>query len=211
MIVLAFDTCLEACSAAVVAEGRLLARRYEPMARGHQERLAPMIEALMLEAGLGFAAIGRIAVTQGPGSFTGLRVGLAFARGLSFALSRPAVGVSALEALAASETGGGLCVAAIDARRDQLYLQAFFEGAPASPPEALSVDDAVARVSAIGRPLRLIGSGAALLQPAFPDAEVIARVGADPVALARLGAAAAEPEGPPEPLYLRAPDARLPV
>ena len=82
MIVLALDTCLFACSAAVVRGGELLARRIDPMARGHQERLAPLVQEVMAQAGLDFEALDRIGVTVGPGSFTGLRVGLAFAKGL---------------------------------------------------------------------------------------------------------------------------------
>ena len=103
MIVLAIDTCLFACSVAVVNDGRVLARRVEPMSRGHQERLAPLVQEAMAEAGLGFDKLDRIGVTVGPGSFTGLRVGLAFAKGLASALSIPAVGIGALEALADTE------------------------------------------------------------------------------------------------------------
>ena len=123
MIVLALDTTLAACSVAVVEDGRVLAARSEPMLRGHQERLAPLVAEAMAEAGVGFAALDRVGVTVGPGSFTGLRVGLAFAKGLSVALSIPCVGVGTLEALAASDArvGGkeGFIAAVIDARRDR--------------------------------------------------------------------------------------------
>ena len=101
MIVLALDTCLASCSVAVRDGERVLAYACEVMARGHQERLAPMAEAMMAEAGLPFSAIERIGVTVGPGSFTGLRVGVAFAKGLASALDIPAVGIGTLEALAA--------------------------------------------------------------------------------------------------------------
>jgi tRNA threonylcarbamoyladenosine biosynthesis protein TsaB len=79
VIVLGLDTCLNACSVAVVDGGRVLASASEVMARGHQERLAPMAEAVMAEVGIGFDRLQRIGVTVGPGSFTGLRVGIAFA------------------------------------------------------------------------------------------------------------------------------------
>ena len=91
MIVLALDTGLERCSAAVVDGEGVLASASEAMARGHQERLAPRVREVLAEAGVSFAAIHRIGVTVGPGSFTGLRVGLAFAKGLGFALGRPVV------------------------------------------------------------------------------------------------------------------------
>src|SRR5579872_7102287 len=112
MIVLGLDTALGACSAAVLAQGRPLAVRSEPMTRGHQERLALMVREAMEAAGLPFSSLDRVGVTVGPGSFTGLRVGLAFAKGLGLALAKPCVGVGTLEALAASAPGAGLTLAA---------------------------------------------------------------------------------------------------
>jgi tRNA threonylcarbamoyladenosine biosynthesis protein TsaB len=209
MIILGLDTCLSACSVAVADGARLLAARSEVMARGHQERLAPMAEAVMAEAGLSFAALERIGVTVGPGSFTGLRVGVAFAKGLAAALGIPAVGIGTLEALAAQ--ADGLVFAAIDARRDQLYLQAFEDGQPLMAPDALHRDTAAARLAevAAGRPLTLIGSGAALLAPMVPSARVLAAEGADARDVARL--AVGRTPTPLKPLYLRAPDAKLPA
>ena len=102
MLTLALDTCLAACSAALDRDGQTVGWISEPMARGHQERLAPMVRDLMADCGVAFGDLDRIGVTVGPGSFTGLRVGLAFAKGLALALNRPCVGVGALEALAAS-------------------------------------------------------------------------------------------------------------
>lgn len=206
MLVLALDTSLEACVAAVLADGEVLAARSEPMARGHQERLALLVKEVMSEAGVGFADLDRIGVTRGPGSFTGLRVGLAFAKGLGFALARPVAAIGTLEALVAGRPG--VSAAVIDARRDQVYMQAFADGRPLCDPEALSVDDAIARLAPFA-PSRLIGSGAVLLAPAFPTADIVPAAGADPVALARLAAGEIAPEGP-VPLYLRAPDAKLP-
>src|SRR6266403_490713 len=126
MIVLGLDTCLSSCSVAVLDGERVVASAREVMARGHQERLAPMARSVMAEAGLAFDRLERIAVTVGPGSFTGLRVGIAFAKGLALALDLPAVGIGTLEALAAETEG--LVFPAIDARRGQLYLQAFEDG-----------------------------------------------------------------------------------
>ena len=241
MLILALDTALETCSAAVVrvervpatwspvrrqgraparesgafpgsddpgkARVRVLAARSEPMARGHQERIAPLVDELAREAGIAFPELDRIGATRGPGSFTGLRVGLAFAKGLGFALGRPVVGIGTLQAIAAGVEGA--CAAVIDARRGQVYVQAFRDGEPLTPPEALTLEDAAARLAPV-RPARLVGPGAALLAPAFPEAG-LRQAGVDPVALAALAAAAPEPAAPPEPLYLRAPDAKLPA
>lgn len=210
MIVLGIDTAQPACSAAVMRDGAVLASLSEPMMRGHQERLALQVAEVMAQAGAGFDALDRIAVTVGPGSFTGLRVGMAFAKGLGLALDRPCVGVGSLHALAASEGGAGLVAAAIDAKRGQVYLQVFADGHPIMAPQALDIAAAVARLveATGGAPLILVGSGAPLLAAAAPAAVVSSRIAADPVALARLGAAASL--APARPLYLRAPDAKLP-
>ena len=209
MVVLGLDTCLAACSVAVSEDGRVLAHAREVMARGHQERLAPMAEQVMSQAGLAFAAVDRIAVTVGPGSFTGLRVGLAFAKGLAAALGIPLSGVGTLEALAAE--AGGLVFAAVDARRDQVYVQGFEDGRALMAPDALALGVAAARVAEIagGRVFTLVGSGAPLLAELSPSAVVRPSEGADARLVAKLGAAR-EP-GPARPLYLRAPDARLPA
>lgn len=203
MKILAFDTCLTACSVAVMDGEQVLASRAEPMARGHQERLAPLVQDLMGQAGLGFDQLDRIGVTVGPGSFTGLRVGLAFAKGLSAALDRPAIGIGLLEALA--EGLPGRVAAVLDAKRDQVYLQTFVGGEAQTPPRVLSLTEARAELAAFA-PSRLVGTGGDLM--ALSDVTLITADHADPVAIARL--AARKPNAPPVPLYLRAPDARLP-
>lgn len=209
MIVLGIDTCLSSCAVAVRDGETLLASAREVMARGHQERLAPMARAVMAEAGIGFDRLDRIGVTLGPGSFTGLRVGIAFAKGLAAALSLPAVGIGTLEALAAD--AGGLVFAVIDARRDQVYVQGFEDGRALMAPDALSVPTAAARIAelSMGRDFTLIGSGGPLLADLAPRARLIAGDGADAAHVARLAAARAP--GPLRPLYLRTPDAKLPA
>ncbi|WP_374575459.1 tRNA (adenosine(37)-N6)-threonylcarbamoyltransferase complex dimerization subunit type 1 TsaB [Phenylobacterium sp.] len=208
-MVLGLDTCLNACACAVVDDGRVLARAVEPMARGHQERLAPLARDVMAEAGLPFDRLDRIGVTVGPGSFTGLRVGLAFAKGLAGALDAPLVGVGALEALAAGEPEA-LAFAAIDARRGQVYLQAFRDGAALMAPDVLDLGTAAARIAEFhrGEPAVLVGSGGPLLAEVVPGARLAPGEGCDPVAVAKIAAARAPT--PVRPLYLRAPDARLP-
>src|SRR4051812_30657772 len=197
MLVLGLDTCLNACSVAVLDGETVLAHASEAMARGHQERLAPMAQAVMAEAGLPFSRLERIGATVGPGSFTGLRVGVAFAKGLASALSIPAVGVGVLEALAAETPG--LVAAVLDARRDQLYLQVFEDGAPLMAPDVLPVGTAAARLAqlAMGRPLTLVGSGAGLLADAAPGATILTPEGCDARIVARL--AAAKPPAPIRP------------
>jgi tRNA threonylcarbamoyladenosine biosynthesis protein TsaB len=209
MMILALDTCLGACSVALAADGRVLAYAREVMARGHQERLAPMVAGVLAEVGVSPGAITRVAVTVGPGSFTGLRVGIAFAKGFAQALGAETVSVGALEALAAEAPG--LACAAIDARRDQIYLQVLDDGAPLMAPDVLPVETAAARLIEItrGRPLTLVGSGAALLAEVAPRARIIAAEGCDAGLVARIAAARAP--GPLIPLYLRAPDAKLPA
>lgn len=206
MRILALDTCLPACSAAVLDGNDVLASASEPMMKGHQERLATMVREVMQAAGLGFGDLDRIGVTVGPGSFTGLRVGVAFAKGLSAALGKPCVGVGTLEALAGERPG--LTVAVVDARREQVYVQAFRDGEAMMDPQALRVTNAIAAIRALGTPETLVGSGAALLAAAFPSAAVAASQVPDPVVVARL---ATRSQMAARPIYLRAPDAKLPA
>jgi tRNA threonylcarbamoyladenosine biosynthesis protein TsaB len=208
---LVIDTALACCTAALAEDGRVTAARAEPMLRGHQERLAGMVEELMREAGADFAGLDRIGVTVGPGSFTGLRVGLAFAKGLGAALQIPVAGVESLAALADSTAPSPLTAAVIDARRDQIYAQFFRSLTPLQPAEALTVDEAVAQLINIDTsgPTRLVGPGAALLAERFPKAVVDDRVASDPAAIVRL--AALDPIRLAEPLYLRTADAKLPA
>lgn len=217
MRVLAIDTALEACSAAVLDTARagIIAHETQAMARGHAEALMPLIARVLDRADLHFDELDRIAVTTGPGSFTGLRVGISAARGIALASGKPAVGLSTLAALAAPFIAADDAlpvVSAIDARHDHVYLQVFGSGGRTLVgPRLISVRDAL-RVGSTGRP-RLVGSAARILADAWPDAEqsptsVDPRRAPDIDWVARLGAAAAETGAPPKPLYLRAPDAQ---
>jgi tRNA threonylcarbamoyladenosine biosynthesis protein TsaB len=199
-LILLIDTCLAACQVGLADSARLVASTSEPMERGHQERLAPMAAEVMARARVSFDQVRRIAVTLGPGSFTGLRVGLAFAKGLSLATGAPLVGVGTLEALAASAGVAGRVVAVIDARRDNLYWQAFNDGAPLALPAADSTDE-VARQAPKGS--RIAGPAASLFGARLPAAERIEMPAPSLEALARL-AAAAEPGHEVRPIYLRA-------
>ena len=164
-----------------------------------------MVRDVMRDAGLAFADLDRIGVTVGPGSFTGLRVGLAFAKGLALALERPCIGVGTLAALAFGLDS--VTAAVIDAGRGNLYLQIFDSGAPLMAPDILNLADAAARLIEVcgGRDLTLVGPGAHLLRDAAPDARVMTLEAPSPEAVTRL-AATARP-APATPLYLRPPDA----
>jgi tRNA threonylcarbamoyladenosine biosynthesis protein TsaB len=202
--ILVIDTCLAACQVGIVHAGRLAAGASEPMERGHQERLAPMAAEVMAGAGLGFPDIGKIAVTLGPGSFTGLRVGLSFAKGLHVATGAPLAGIGTLAALAASAVG--VAAGVIDARRGLVYFQAFEDGRPLGEPDIAPIAEAAETLRPLER-LTLVGPGAALLADALPRAEILGRAAPDLAALAGLAERAA-PAADPRPLYLRAPDAR---
>lgn len=220
MKVMVIDTALGACVAGVftgeadAAPPYALGVRAEVMAKGHQERLGGLARDAAAEAG-GFGGIDRIGVTVGPGSFTGLRVGLAFALGLGAALNRPVIGVSTLDALAASAPIGGLVAAVIDARRGQVYARLFRDGAPLGEAEALPLETARDRILAAAGDAgsTLIGSGAALLAETFPElagAALHPLPAPTPEAVAALTLAADPATSPPQPLYLRAPDATPP-
>src|SRR3954451_14833659 len=128
MLILAIDTALDACAAGILdtAQNRLIAQESLAMKRGHAEALMPLIARVMKASGIAFSALDRIAATTGPGSFTGLRVGLSAARGIALAAGKPVVGVITLTAYAApvvSESGEQPVLSAIDARHDHVYFQ----------------------------------------------------------------------------------------
>ncbi len=206
MKVLVIDTALNACTAAVFDGDRPLGVRVEPMAKGHQERIGGLVRDAVADAG-GFEGIARIGVTVGPGSFTGLRVGLAFAQGLGAALGVPVVGISTLAGLARSADGGaGTTAAVIDARRGQVYLQTFEGGVATLSSAALGLDAARETLAAADR--IWAGNGAALVTDNLAIEPLTVPT---PAALAALTIAADPAEAPPKPLYLRAPDATPPT
>jgi tRNA threonylcarbamoyladenosine biosynthesis protein TsaB len=207
LAILVIDTCLAACQVALFDGPRLIFGLSEPMERGHQERLAPMTADVMAGAGLAFADVGRIAVTAGPGSFTGLRVGLAFAKGLRLATGAPLAAIGTLEALAVSAAPDGLAAGVIDARLGLVYLQAFRDGRPLSEPDILPASEAVARLETISPGLwRVAGPGADLLAGA-DNAWTIDLVAPDLMTLGPLADAATAADDV-RPLYLRPPDAK---
>ncbi|MDP6351760.1 MAG: tRNA (adenosine(37)-N6)-threonylcarbamoyltransferase complex dimerization subunit type 1 TsaB [Alphaproteobacteria bacterium] len=213
--ILALDSATAACSAAVWRNGAVAARRFAVPGRGHAELLIPMIQAVMAESGLAYRDLDSIAATVGPGTFTGLRIGLAAARGLAMAAGLPLIGVTTLEAVAAgvaaSLRAGRTTVVALDARRGQVYAQAFDTAlGPLSAPAAL--EPAAVPTLAPGRPVVLVGTGASLVAAHFeaarrapgdglPDAAVVAAL-----AVGRAASEATEVA----PFYLRDPGATPP-
>jgi tRNA threonylcarbamoyladenosine biosynthesis protein TsaB len=217
MRVLAFDTALGAGSVALVDDGVCVARRIEPRPRALVERLIPMIEDCLAEASADYQSLDLIAATVGPGTFAGLRIGVAVARGLSLATGVPAAGVGSLEALARGAlhkvADGGSVVAVIDGRRGQVYLQPFRNEAGAlvalDDPAAVDVDEAAARLpEADGI---IVGSGAPLIDATGALRVLSDETAIDAAAVAALAASRPIPRVPPRPLYLRAPDAKLPA
>jgi tRNA threonylcarbamoyl adenosine modification protein YeaZ len=215
--VLAIDTALGACSACILQAGDAepLARESIPMERGHAEALLPMLDRVASQVEGGFESLDRVAVTVGPGSYTGLRVGIAAARGIGIAADIPVIGVATLSAFLAPLMAGdkrGLFTAAIDAKHAQIYVQAVATGGRVIiPPSLMGIRDAI----------RLLGSGPILVSgSAAPILAAEARmqgvdIQVDEAALfpdiawvARLGAIADPTQALPKPLYLREPDAK---
>ena len=218
MIVLAVDTAASLCSACVwdTRTGER-GRAVLDLGKGHAEHLMAMIDDALGQAGVTYADLGAIAVAVGPGSFTGVRVGVAAARGLALALKIPAIGITTLEALAQEareQWPSADILAAIDAGRGQVYVTAYdAAGEPTTAPSVMDAADAATLVRDAEREPVLVGSAAGTLAVAATRDLVIAGEGAtaDIATYARLAAgrlsAGAVPDRP-RPLYLRAADAK---
>lgn len=214
MIVLAIDTAGAACATAVYDsdQDRILSEVSEVIGKGHAEKLMAMVDEVLAKADKALPDLHRIAVTIGPGSFTGIRVGLAAARGLALALGIDVVGISTLSVLALAyreekEGRNGEVLAAMDAKRDEVYTQRFGAGGePVDAPALVSVDDFLQMAAGVGG---VAGSGRHLLpqghKDLLPEESAMDRFPIEHVA--RLGAVA-EVSGKPKPLYLRGPDAK---
>ena len=221
MNVLAFDTCLGAVSAAVcrvdVAGLHVLAEAYEARTTGHAERLMPMVEETVARSGIALGDIDRLAVSLGPGSFTGVRIGVAAARALALATGKPAVGVTSLAAMAhaarqvlGDNAKGRLLAVAVDARAGMVYVQLFEDGGASSAPMLLAPAEAAAMIGT-QRSCIVVGSAGVAVADAVAGGQVeAALVDLQPHARAVAGLAAGlAPAGPLRPLYLRRPDAKL--
>ena len=222
MLILAVDTALGACSVALVDGVRVLAHEHRAMQRGHAEALAPMVETLMREAGKSLDAVDRVGVTTGPGTFTGQRVGIAFARALGLALKKPVIGVTTLDVMMQEAltkcSASSWAIACADAKRSEIYFAARTAKQDVLvSPELIALQTVGERVGELakvhGGQIALAGTAApvvgALLEEAGLDATDSLVRQPDAVFVAQL--AALSPEGPrPKPLYLRPPDAKRP-
>src|ERR1700753_618162 len=225
MLILAIDTALDACAAAVLDTGanKLIAVESEPMKRGHAEALMPLIARVMKQSALPFVALDRIAVTTGPGSFTGLRVGLSAARGIGLAAGKPVVGLTTLSAYAApvvSEAGEQPVISAIDARHDHVYYQVVSgNGSSLVRAKVAPISEALEAASfgaahlgghaaptLAGNPAQTLAAGGPSDAP--PPIKVEALPAPDINWVAWLGAAVTPGTAPAKPYYLRAPAAK---
>jgi tRNA threonylcarbamoyladenosine biosynthesis protein TsaB len=214
--VLAIDTALGACAVAVIEDGRTLPIAFdsEAMTTGHAEALMPMIERVMEQVDGGFASLERVAVSVGPGSFTGLRIGISAARAIGLAAGIPVVGVTTLAAYAApliDATHPGVIAVGIDARHGAVFFQAFTAtGRTIVLPRVIAVKEAG---RAIGSgPVRLAGSGSTALAVEAMSLGLKAsiadlRAAPDIVWIGRLGLATDPANAVARPLYLRPPTA----
>ena len=218
MLILAIDTALDACAACVLDTdaARVIAQESQAMKRGHAEALMPLIGRVIKESGVAFAALDRIAVTTGPGSFTGLRVGLSAARGIALAANKPVVGLSTLTAYAAPVVGQNAAqpvLSAIDARHDQVYFQVVSgDGGSLMRPRVAPIEEALgaAQFGAV----HLVGNAAKILADRWPAQAPPPPFTVDPQPapdiawVGWLGAAVSPNTAPARPFYLRAPDAK---
>jgi len=223
VLLLALDTATPAMTVALHDGSRVLAGQTTVSSRRHGELLAAIIEQVLAAGGATRADLEAIAVGTGPGPYTGLRAGLVTARVLSSALGVPAVGVCTLDVIAraaAPAAAGREFIVAADARRKELYWARYAPaggriGEPmvSSPAEVALAAAAPGTVPSAGRPAPwpVAGEGPALypelsdspIPPCYPDAAQLAEIAAERLA-------GGGPLDPPEPLYLRQPDARVP-
>ena len=211
--ILALDASAAACSVAIRADGRSLAWRDAPMARGHAETLMPLVMAVMAEAGLAFDALGKIAVGVGPGSFTGIRIALAAARGIALAADRPVIGIDSFNAIAAAiaptALAGRSLLVVVDSKRAELFGQYFDADHRPLGQALVLLPEAMLQYRPAG-PLLIAGEAAGQFPPAAdigraagagrPDARDIARLAEQGHVLLA-----------PRPLYLRPADVTLPL
>ncbi|OJX81939.1 tRNA (adenosine(37)-N6)-threonylcarbamoyltransferase complex dimerization subunit type 1 TsaB [Magnetospirillum sp. 64-120] len=212
MLILALDSAGSACSVALWRDGAVLARRFAVMARGQSEVLVPMVGEVMAAAGTDFAALDLLAVSVGPGAFTGIRIGLATARALALAAGKPVAGIATTHAVAAAvpvdQRQGRDILVVVDSRRAELWVQRFdAQARPLGPILALAPEQVAAQMAG---PLALAGDGAALVAALLPQAQVTETTHVDAALVAEL-AARNWPDRvlPAEPLYLRDADVTM--
>ena len=223
MRILALETSAKAVSAAVTEDGRLLALGLQDSGLTHSRTLMPIVEHLLKNTDLAMADMDAIAVAVGPGSFTGIRIGVSAAKGLAFAASIPAVGVSTLAAMARNVSFvDGLVVCAMDARRSQIY-NALFEAKNGAltrltPDRAIGLENLAEELRDDPRPKTVVGDGGRLCAEALTAAGVACRLAPPHLVMQSAAAVALEAEEAAQsgglvsaqellPVYLRPPQA----
>lgn len=234
---LGIDSATRGCAAAVLRGEQVLAEQSQPMDRGQAEALMPMIEKILKDACLRPEHLDCICVTYGPGAFTGLRIALAAARGMALALNVPCIGVTTFEAVAqgalesAAPDAPETLLVVIESKRDDVYAQLFSVNAntatPASDMFAADAAKLAELVASVDGPVEVVGDGAPRafelfeqhLNGAGLEMDARVRLSTAPAlpsgaVICRLGAQRFDPDTdspPPQPLYLRPPDAKLPA
>ncbi|MDE2029780.1 MAG: tRNA (adenosine(37)-N6)-threonylcarbamoyltransferase complex dimerization subunit type 1 TsaB [Alphaproteobacteria bacterium] len=197
MLILSIDSCGSACGVCVWRDGAVLAHSMEKMTRGQDARLMPMIVDVMQRAGVGFDALDRVAVTRGPGSFTGLRVGLAAARGIGLAAKKSVIGIDRFAAYRVLHKDGDPLIV-IDSRRAELFCRFFPARGAAQEPCLMTKEQIDAFL--VAHPGTVMAGDVDT-----PDMDIT-----ETVAALAATADANDPAFAPRPLYLRAPDVTLP-
>ncbi|MFC1673910.1 tRNA (adenosine(37)-N6)-threonylcarbamoyltransferase complex dimerization subunit type 1 TsaB [Pseudomonadota bacterium] len=217
--ILALDTATTGCSVCLWSAGVVLGERAEEMARGQAQALVPMMQGVLNDADVAPDAIDAVAVTRGPGAFTGLRIGLSAARAFAMALGVPCVGVTTLEAVAENVTEdervGRKTLVCIESKRADIFVQLFDADLKALTEPLAVGEDALAGLFSDGEALVLVGDAAVRAKDMLGQAELdvlMSTASPLPVAatVARIASARIEGAQTPEPLYLRPPDAKLP-
>lgn len=215
MKILALDSATSACSVALWQDGSLRAHRFAAMERGQSEVLVPMVAEVMAEAGAAFAALDLLAVTVGPGAFTGIRIGLSTARALALAAGKPLAGIATAEAVAAAvpeaERAGRTVLVVLDSRREELWVQAF--DAQLRPVGEIQALTPLQVADLPLGPVVLAGDAGDMVAPLMPGATLATSAGAPDAAVVAALAARRWAEGtalPAEPLYLRPADVTMP-
>lgn len=213
MLILAFDTTAAACSVAIWRDGEVLAADQAEMKQGQAEALVPMIERALVDCNIDYAALDLLSVTVGPGSFTGVRVGIATARAIGLAANKPVIGVSTTEVLAAAAPEkSARILAAVDTKRGDLYAQIFDQNCePLGGVRVVALSELAPWVGS--EPVTVVGDAAAAVVDILGSCAALSASGPlpDPVSLARLASTREPATQNLRPIYARAPDAIVPV